>query len=1282
MANNDMDLKLKIEVDNQAAELNLKKTTATVQNLGSTTEDVNKKGLSDWIISVNKATEATKNLAITTKEFISNEIGIGEAKESIKSFLVNATAGFLKLREAFSQESSFSAASRTIAGTDEQLKKLNKDINDLASTDLAVTTEELNNVASVAGAMGKSVESIPAFVRTVSEGVVGLAIPAEDLAEKLGTLQTQLNLTEEGLTSLSDQVNSVADTLPGKVKEIDIFEVLSMGVATAGKQFGLLKGETIALTGTLLSLGEAPETARTGLINLLSALQNAKNQTPDFQAGLEAMGTSADKLAADIKAKPLPTLTALLEQMHGLSNAARLDIATKFLGKGQDAIALTKLVDNTNLLKQALETATDATKYSGSVHDAYAKQVETADAKVTILWNSIKIFSAGLVTTFLPVVKLVIDGFTGLVNAANKFSQNHPIIRTFIEVAGTVLSLGGALRLLGLAMSAVGLLSPAITMRIAALGASFLFLSSSVTTSVTALWTFIRTGSALSVVRFALVSLFGGTLGLAVGAIALFATGIAALLPKTVQWGETTATVSEIIAAAWRVVMETFDPLLKLFSDATTVIGDFITQAVGAADFGDALSKIGRETALFVTDLVSGFKFLTETIVQSWASIAVEMEAGATLLDDIFSGKGILDSIQLFTAKTGDNMAQFSATVKENVDKTFGGTTDTLDKFNQKIDESLKKSRAEKPLDKADTKAADGGSELALSVDPKDTKAALLEKEKLLDEAEAREMMAIINNEAEKIRIYSNTAVTKKQIDDFTFQQKLISQQQITTLINVALAETLAATEMDASAKRTALVNIESATTQQIKNLTALEQEHRNKAIAFVKEIEATELQRLTNNRALDDMTLTSEELAENKKRQLATDTAKIKDLIKNGEFAKAAELGKKTQELAFDAAKTAREIDIKANQSSYAAQKAREDYNKVVSLTTVALNGASKAEIAQAEIAKTEADKRKLTLDQVRAKIVEIEEATKNGVALKVSADTKAVDDAIARIKQPTSSVHTIHNQIVNDAPAHASGGLIRGKGTGTSDEVPAMLSNGEYVIKADVVAKHGVAAFDAINYGNVKPQNYYASGGYVGDDKLKQKADELKQAAYAQAVAVFDDPKTQIVWRMDMGQTSTGSADVNSQQKNFENRIGEYLKKNNLPLEWRDMYIKGVKAKDVLRTSTASFMEKAQAQLSLDSQFSTPQAITPPPPETPRITRMAAPSIAAPSFPSLTPANFSPPSLSVPATSGSRQTGQMTTVKFVAPDGNSAIAHSSDPNLSKLFDTLTTVGGVTRTS
>jgi lambda family phage tail tape measure protein len=59
-----------------------------------------------------------------------------------------------------------------------------------------------------------------------------------------------------------------------------------------------------------------------------------------------------------------------------------------------------------------------------------------------------------------------------------------------------------------------------------------------------------------------------------------------------------------------------------------------------------------------------------------------------------------------------------------------------------------------------------------------------------------------------------------------------------------------------------------------------------------------------------------------------------------------------------------------------------------------------------------------------------------------------------------------------------YATGGAIVGAGTGTSDSIPAMLSNGEYVIKAAQAKKYG-SLLESINNGGV---SHFASGGAVG--------------------------------------------------------------------------------------------------------------------------------------------------------------------------------------------------------
>lgn len=60
------------------------------------------------------------------------------------------------------------------------------------------------------------------------------------------------------------------------------------------------------------------------------------------------------------------------------------------------------------------------------------------------------------------------------------------------------------------------------------------------------------------------------------------------------------------------------------------------------------------------------------------------------------------------------------------------------------------------------------------------------------------------------------------------------------------------------------------------------------------------------------------------------------------------------------------------------------------------------------------------------------------------------------------------------------ATGGMIRGPGTSTSDSIPALLSNGEYVIRAAAVRKLGKRHLDMLNKGIPIPR--FADGGMVG--------------------------------------------------------------------------------------------------------------------------------------------------------------------------------------------------------
>lgn len=134
---------------------------------------------------------------------------------------------------------------------------------------------------------------------------------------------------------------------------------------------------------------------------------------------------------------------------------------------------------------------------------------------------------------------------------------------------------------------------------------------------------------------------------------------------------------------------------------------------------------------------------------------------------------------------------------------------------------------------------------------------------------------------------------------------------------------------------------------------------------------------------------------------------------------------------------------------------------------------------------------------EQVRK---DLDELKKPGTSTHtVRPDLNEIRRQIEALSRNTSSIHTVY---INKVQKNATGGLIQhlanggapspfrrrsgqaggrisGPGNGTSDSIPAMLSNGEYVIRAASVAKFGESFMAAINAGFLPAMPRFAAGG-----------------------------------------------------------------------------------------------------------------------------------------------------------------------------------------------------------
>ncbi|TYP88435.1 hypothetical protein [Blastococcus xanthinilyticus] len=95
----------------------------------------------------------------------------------------------------------------------------------------------------------------------------------------------------------------------------------------------------------------------------------------------------------------------------------------------------------------------------------------------------------------------------------------------------------------------------------------------------------------------------------------------------------------------------------------------------------------------------------------------------------------------------------------------------------------------------------------------------------------------------------------------------------------------------------------------------------------------------------------------------------------------------------------------------------------------------------------------------------------------VRLHAETAAAEYALNQTARNRESVVTQRVRVLREqvavtgrhtGVAAASGGYIRGPGTGTSDSIPAWLSNGEYVTRAMMTAAVGRPGMDAVNRGD----------------------------------------------------------------------------------------------------------------------------------------------------------------------------------------------------------------------
>lgn len=108
------------------------------------------------------------------------------------------------------------------------------------------------------------------------------------------------------------------------------------------------------------------------------------------------------------------------------------------------------------------------------------------------------------------------------------------------------------------------------------------------------------------------------------------------------------------------------------------------------------------------------------------------------------------------------------------------------------------------------------------------------------------------------------------------------------------------------------------------------------------------------------------------------------------------------------------------------------------------------------------------------------------DGLATRIERVWRRIKEIIASAKAQYDQVNDNNTGTSSRREGFATGGMVRGPGSGTSDSIMARLSNGEFVIRAAAVRKYGPQFFEAINrLRHSVPK--FATGGLVAMPKMQ---------------------------------------------------------------------------------------------------------------------------------------------------------------------------------------------------
>jgi hypothetical protein len=141
-------------------------------------------------------------------------------------------------------------------------------------------------------------------------------------------------------------------------------------------------------------------------------------------------------LARNMVTNAEPTIIAMLDKIKSLPQELQLPTFSDFFG--DEARGLFPMINNTQKLAEMLKISSDEIKKMGSVTAEAGVMMETTAAQMQLAKNNVENLQIEIGNQLLPVIKELIPGFIGVVQAISGFAEANPLLTQIAIGVGAI----------------------------------------------------------------------------------------------------------------------------------------------------------------------------------------------------------------------------------------------------------------------------------------------------------------------------------------------------------------------------------------------------------------------------------------------------------------------------------------------------------------------------------------------------------------------------------------------------------------------------------------------------------------------------------------------------------------------------------------------------------------------------------------------------------------------------------------------------------------------------